>query len=308
MALHYPTQSGPGGSVGRVIYLVSMPDGTLQRSYGKVFDQVRRVRPAPSDLPRVLVDLACNLAGLMPRRAGTRDRLWNRTADPQPPGSGLARHGGRAGRSAGGARPAAASRHGELELVNARLEDAASPTSISGLSSRPPRSIGSIPMWAGSGRRRARARREPRSPVLRTGRSAQRRRPAGTLSAMTAIAPEIASDLAAYRDLATTLTGVASPARTSRRCGLGWGAMRSRASTRPICSMTRRSPQCRRCWSTPPTNSMLCLARCRSGHDSRLSNAKRWRARIGPCAEQLGRPIRSSIVACLVTARLGDSK
>src|SRR5277367_6996071 len=54
------------GPVGHMTYLVGVPDGTLQRSYGgKVFNQVaaeyNRHRPT---YPEQLVDLACLLAGL----------------------------------------------------------------------------------------------------------------------------------------------------------------------------------------------------------------------------------------------------
>ncbi len=60
----------PERSVGRATYLVSVPDGTLQRSYGKVFDQVAaeydRYRPS---YPEQLIDLACQVAGLEPGAA-----------------------------------------------------------------------------------------------------------------------------------------------------------------------------------------------------------------------------------------------
>jgi SAM-dependent methyltransferase len=84
-------------------------------------------------------------------------------------------------------------------------------------------------------------------------------------AAMTTVAPEFAADWPTTATSPAPSPALRPGARTSRRCGRGWGAMRSRAGMRQTCSMTRRSSQCRRSWSTPLTSSTLCSAPCRSG-------------------------------------------
>src|SRR5271154_3283318 len=105
-----------------------MPDGTLQRSYGKVFDQVAaqydRHRPT---YPEQLIDLACSLAGL---RRG--DRVLEIGCGTGQLTRSLLLRNLRVTAIEPGAQLAALAEQrlqgtGQLELVNARLEDARLP-------------------------------------------------------------------------------------------------------------------------------------------------------------------------------------
>ena len=93
-----------------------------------------------------------------------------------------------------------------------------------------------------------------------------------------------------------------SGAATCRTYGRGWWATSSRGGMPQTCLTTRRSPRCRRSWSTRPTRSTLCSARCRSGRGSHPAARRSVRREPGS-PPRLGRPICSSTVACLVTAR-----
>ena len=104
-----------------------MPPQPAARSYGRVFDEVAEDydshRPT---YPDALVDRACE-ARHPPRRRGARDRLRHGTAHTQP---AVPRAAGD-GRGAGTAADRAGSRSvhgvGDVQFVNARLEDAALP-------------------------------------------------------------------------------------------------------------------------------------------------------------------------------------
>jgi SAM-dependent methyltransferase len=73
-----------------------------------------------------------------------------------------------------------------------------------------------------------------------------------------------------------------SGAAMCRRYGRGWGAMSSRGGMPQTCLTIRRSPRCRRSWSTRPTRSTLCSERCRSGRGSHAGSATLCAPRITP--------------------------
>jgi len=297
--------------VGRITYLVSVPDGTLQRSYGKVFNQVAaeydRHRPT---YPEQLVDLACLLAGIergdqvLEIGCGTGQLTHDLLArglrvTAIEPGAQLA---GLAQRRLGGT--------GELELVDVRFEDA-----------RPPhehfRAVFSASAihWV--------------DPDVGWQRAADALVPGGTLSliqyfglyeprsgddqqallsAMTAIAPEIAASWPHYRDLETILAGV-----RERRENISevWAWLGGYEVAREYAAHLFDDAQI----AVAPT-----LMEHTAAEVNALLGTMSFWSRLSPeqsaamesanraLHEQLGRPIRSSIVACLVTARRGDSR
>ena len=298
-------------SVSRVTYLVSVPDGTLQRSYGKVFNQVAaeydRHRPT---YPEQLIDLACQVAGLerghqvLEIGCGTGQLTRNLLArglhvTAIEPGAQLA---GLAKQRLQGL--------GELELVNARFEDARLPHEHF----RAVFSASAI-HWV--------------DPDVGWQRAADALLPGGTLalvqyfglheprstddqqallSAMTAIAPGIAASWPHYRDLETTLAGV-----RERRENISeiWAWLGGYEVAREYAAHLFHDAQI----SLAPTlmehtaaelgallGTMSFWSRLSPEQREAMGNANRT------LHEQLGRPIRSSIVACLVTARRGDSR
>jgi len=289
---------------------VSVPNGTLQRSYGKVFNQVApeydRHRPT---YPEQLVDLACRIAGLergdrvLEIGCGTGQLTHSLLArglrvTAIEPGAQLA---GLAQQRLGGT--------GELELVNARFEDA-----------RPPhehfRAVFSASAihWV--------------DPDVGWQRAADALLPGGTLaliqyfgaheprsaddqqallSAMTAIAPAVAASWPRYRDLETTLAGV-----HERRENVSevWAWLGGYAVAREYAAHLFDDAQ----MAVAPTLMEHTAAELNAllgtmSFWSRLSPEQReaMESANRSLHEQLGRQIRSSIVACLVTARRGGS-
>jgi len=285
---------------------VSVPDGILQRSYGKVFDQVAaeydRHRPT---YPEQLVDLACELAGL---ELGDRV-LEIGCGTGQLTGSLLAR-GVRVTAIEPGAQLAGLAQQrlqsaGELELVNARLEDARLPHEHF----RAVFSASAI-HWV--------------DPDVGWQRAADALAPDGTLaliqyfglhepgsaddqeavlSAMTAIAPEIARSWPRHRELESILAGV-----RERRENISevWAWLGDYELGRKYATDLFDDVQI----AAAPTR----MEHTAVGLNALLGTMSFW-SRLSPeqreametanqtLCEQLGRPIRSSIVACLVTAR-----
>jgi SAM-dependent methyltransferase len=297
-------------SVGRLAYLVSVPDGTLQRSYGKVFNQVAaeydRRRPT---YPERLIDLACLLAGLergdqvLEIGCGTGQLTCSLLArglrvTAIEPGAQLA---GLAQQRLGGT--------GELELVDARFEDARLPREHF----RAVFSASAI-HWVDPdvGWRRAADALVPDGTLaliqyfgLHEPRSADDQQ--ALLSAMTAIAPEIAASWPHYRDLETTLGGVRERCENISEV---WAWLGGYEVAREYAAHLFDDAQI----AVAPT-----LMEHTAAELSALLGTMSFWSRLSPeqreamesanqaLHEQLGRPIRSSIVACLVTARRGDS-
>jgi SAM-dependent methyltransferase len=299
------------GSVGRAPYGVRVPDGTLQRSYGKVFDQVAteydRHRPT---YPEELVDLACEIAGLAPGAevleigCGTGQLTRSLLArglrvtaiEPGPQLAGLAQR-----RLAGGE---------ELEIVNARFEDAHLPHEHF----RAVFSASAI-HWVDPdvGWRRAADALVPDGTLaliqyfgLQEPRSADDQR--ALLSAITAIAPEIAESWPRYRDLETTLAGARERRENISEVWAWLGSHElARAYTADLFGEARIA-------ATPTlvehTAAELNALLGTMSFWSRLSPVQRGAVERANRAlhERLARAIRSSAVACLVTARRADSR
>ncbi len=288
-----------------------VPDRTLQRSYGKVFNQVAveydRHRPT---YPEQLIDLACQAAGLergdqvLEIGCGTGQLTHSLLArglrvTAIEPGDRLARL---AQQRLGGT--------GELELVNARFEDARLPHEHF----RAVFSASAI-HWVDPdvGWQRAADALVPDGTLaliqyfgLHEPRSADDQQ--ALLSAMTAIAPEIATSWPHYRDLETTLAGV-----RERRENISevWAWLGNYEVTREYAAHLFEDAQI----ATAPR----LMEHTATELDALLGTMSFW-SRLSPeqreaieranrtLQEQLGRPIRSSIVTCLVTARRGNSR
>ena len=295
-----------GSSVGRVTYLVGVSVGTLQRSYGKVFNQVAgeydRHRPT---YPEQLIDLACQTASL---KHG--DRVLEIGCGTGQLTRSLLDRGLRVTAVEPGDRLAGLARQrlqgtGELELVNTRFEDAQLPHEHF----RAVFSASAI-HWI--------------DPNVGWQRVADALVPGGTLaliqyfglheprsvddqqallSAMTAIAPEIAASWPRYRDLETTLAGV------RERCeniSEAWAWLGSYEVAREYAAHLFDDAQI----AAAPTLKEHTAAELNAllgtmSFWSRLSPEQRETMERANRAlqEQLGRPIRASIVTCLVTAR-----
>jgi ubiquinone/menaquinone biosynthesis C-methylase UbiE len=298
-------------SVGRAAYLVSVPDGTLQRSYGKIFDQVAaeydRRRPT---YPEQLIDRVCQLAGL--ERGDAVLEIGCGTGQLT---RGLLARGLRVTAIEPGAQLAALAQQrlqgtGELEIVNARLEDASLPHEHF----RAVFSASAI-HWV--------------DPDVGWRRMAQALVPAGTLaliqyfglqesrsaedqqalsSAMTEVAPEMVEGWPRYRELQDTLAGV-----RERRGNISevWAWLGDYELARAYVAELFDDAQI----AAEPTlvehtaselnallGTMSFWARLSPGQREAIESANR------SLYERLGRPIRSSILACLVTARCGGSR
>lgn len=288
---------------------MSVPGGTLQRNYGKAFDRVAaeydRHRPT---YPQELVDRACEVAGLehgdevLEIGCGTgqltRDLLARglrvMAVEPGPQLATLARQ-----RLQGA---------GELELVNARLEDAPLPHArLDAVFSA------SAIHWVDPdvGWQRAADALAPGGTLaliqyfgLREPRSADDQR--ALSSTIGAIAPEIAADWPGYRDLQTTLAGV-----RERRENISdvWAWLGDYDVARPYAAGLFGEAQI----AAAPT-----LVEHTAAELNALLGTMSFWSRLTPeqrdaiesanrsLHERLGRPIRSSTVACLVTARRRD--
>jgi len=283
-----------------------VPDGTLQRSYGKVFDRVAgeydRHRPT---YPEQLIDLACRLAGL--ERGDEVLEIGCGTG--QLTRSLLAR-GLRVTAIEPGAKLAGLARRrlqgtGELELVNARLEDAPLPHARF----RAVFSASAI-HWVDPdvGWQRAADALVPGGTLaliqyfgVDEPRSAEDQR--ALLSAMTAIAPEIAASWPRYRQLEATLAGV-----RERRGNISevWAWLGGHELAREYAAQLFDDAQI----AASPT-----LTEHTAAELSALLGTMSFWSRLSPeqreamesanrsLYQQLGRSIRASVVACLVTAR-----
>ncbi len=290
---------------------MSVPDGTLQRSYGKVFNQVAaeydRYR---STYPEQLIDLACQVAGLE-----RGDQVLEIGCGTGQLTRSLLARGLRVTAIEPGAQLAGLAKQrlqgtGELKLVNARFEDA-------GLPHEHFRAVFSASAihWVDPdvGWQRAADALAPGGTLaliqyfgLHEPRSAHDQQ--ALLSAMTAIAPEIAASWPHYRDLETTLTGV-----RERRENISevWAWLGRYEVAREYAAHLFDDAQI----AAAPT-----LMEHTAAELGALLGTMSFWARLSPeqreamesanrtLHEQLGRPIRSSIVVCLVTARHGDSR
>jgi SAM-dependent methyltransferase len=295
-------------SVGDVTYLGGVSDGTLQRSYGKVFNQVAaeydRHRPT---YPEQLIDLACLLAGL--ERGEEVLEIGCGTGQLT---RGLLARGLRVTAIEPGARLAGLAQQrlggtGELELVNARFEDARLPREHF----RAVFSASAI-HWVDPdvGWQHVADAIVPGGTLalvqyfgLRDPRSADDQQ--ALLGAVTAIAPEIAASWPHYRDLETTLAGV-----RERRENISevWAWLGGYEVAREYTAHLFEDAQI----AVAPT-----LMEHTAAELGALLGTMSFWSRLSPeqreamesanrtLHEQLGRPIRSSIVACLVTARRG---
>ncbi len=290
---------------------MGVPDGILQRSYGKVFNQVAdeydRHRPT---YPEQLVDRACRLAGLEPG-----DQVLEIGCGTGQLTRSLLARGLRVTAIEPGAQLAGLAQQrlrgmGELEFVNARFEDSRLPHEHF----RAVFSASAI-HWVDPdvGWRRAADALVPDGTLaliqyfgLHESRSADDQQ--ALLSAMSAIAPEIASSWPHYRDLETTLAGV-----RERRENISeaWAWLGSYKMAREYAAHLFDDAQiAAEPMQMEHTAAELDALLGTMSFWSRLSLEQREAMEGANRAlyEQLGRPIRSSIVTCLVTARRGNSR
>ena len=290
---------------------MSVPDGTLQRSYGKVFNQVAtaydRHRPT---YPEQLIDLAYQVAGLE-----RGDQVLEIGCGTGQLTRSLLARGLRVTAIEPGAQLAGLAQQrlqgtGELELVNARFEDARLPHEHF-------RAVfsASAVHWVDPdvGWQRAANALVPGGTLaliqyfgLHEPRSADDQQ--ALLSAMTAIAPEIAASWPRYRDLETTFAGVHERRENISEVWAwlgGYEVAREYAAhlfdDAQIAATATLMEQ-----TATELNALLGTmsfwSRLSPEQREGIENANRT------LHEQLGRPIRSSIVACLITARRGDSR
>lgn len=283
-----------------------MPDDTLQRSRSKFFDRVAveydRHRPT---YPEQLIDLACEAAELR----GGEEVLEIGCGTGQLTGSLLAR-GLRVTAVEPGAQLAALARRlpagmGRLEVLNARLEDARLPHARF-------RAVfsGSAIHWVDPdvGWRRAADALVPGGTLaliqyfgLQEPRSDADQR--ALLSAMSAVAPEVAADWPRYRNLESSLAG----ARERREnISAVWSWLGDYDLAREYAVQLFEEAQI----AAAPA----LLEHTAAELGALLGTMSFW-ARLSPARrettesanrtlyEQLRRPIRSSVFACLVMAR-----
>jgi SAM-dependent methyltransferase len=290
---------------------VSVPDGTLLRSYGNVFNEVAaeydQHRPT---YPEQLIDLACQVAGLE-----RGDQVLEIGCGTGQLTRSLLARGLRVTAIEPGAQLAGLAQQrlqgtGELELVNARFEDARLPHEHF----RAVFSASAI-HWVDPdvGWQCAADALVPDGTLtliqhfgLHEPRSADDQQ--ALLNAMTAIAPEIAASWPHYRDLETTLAGVCE-----RRENISevWAWLGSYEVAREYAAHLFEDAQI----AAAPT----LMEHTAAELNALLGTMSFW-SRLSPeqrevtesanrtLYEQLERPIRSSIVACLVTAPRGDSR
>jgi SAM-dependent methyltransferase len=283
-----------------------MPDGTLERSYGKVFDQVAeeydRHRPT---YPDVLLDHVCEVAAL-----GAGDRVLEIGCGTGQLTRGLLARGLRVSALEPGERLIALARQnlgdiGDVEFVNARLEDALLPPECF-------RAVfsASAMHWI--------------DPDIGWRKAAEALVPGGTLAlvqyvglnepcsvddqrallgSMAMIAPELAATWPTYRELETILAGV-----HERRGNISdvWAWLGSYAVARDYAARLFDDAQI-------ATVSRL-IEHTADELSALLGTMSLW-SKLFPAQrqaiehenrtlyERLSRPIRSSILACAVTAR-----
>ncbi|HEX3911006.1 MAG TPA: class I SAM-dependent methyltransferase [Solirubrobacteraceae bacterium] len=283
-----------------------MPHGTLQRSYGTVFDRVAasydRHRPS---YPEELIDRACEAAGLT---AGD-EVLEIGCATGQLTRSLLAR-GLRVTAIEPGERLVGLARQnlagtGDVRFLNTRLEDA-----------RLPRERFSAVLCASAihwvdpdvGWRRAAEALVPDGTLalvqhfgVNDRHSAEDQR--ALLGAMAAVAPEIAADWPSYRDLQTTLAGVHERRENISEVWAwlgGYDIARAHAADLFDEVQIAAAPT-----SVEHTAEELNSVLGTMSFWARLSPTQRAALQSENRAlhERIGRPIRSSTLACLVTAR-----
>jgi SAM-dependent methyltransferase len=299
------------GDVGCATYLVSVPDATSQRSYGKVFNQVAaeydRRRPT---YPEQLIDLACETAGLERGAAVLEIGCGTGQLTRSLLARGLHVTAIEPGAQLAGLAQQRLSGTGELELVNARFEDALLPHEHF----RAVFSASAI-HWVDPdvGWQRAADALVPGGTLalvqhfgLDEPRSADDQQ--ALLSAMTAIAPELAASWPRYRDLETTLAGV-----RERRENISevWAWLGGTDLAREYAAGLFDDAQI----AAEPvlvehTATELNALLATMSFWSRLSSEQRAAVERAhrTLHEQLGRPLRSSIIACLVAARRGDRR
>lgn len=288
-----------------------VPDGRLQIRYGKVFDEVAveydRHRPT---YPERLVDLAFQVAGL---EAGDHV-LEIGCGTGQLTGSLLARSLRVTAIEPGAQLAALAQRRlggmGKLELVNARFEDAPLPHGHF----RAVFSASAI-HWVDPdvGWQRVADALVPNGTFaliqyfgLHEPRSADDQQ--ALLSVITAIAPEVGARWPRYRDLETTLAGVRERCENISEAWAwlgGYDIARKYPARLFEDAQIAAEPALMEHTATE-LSAMLGTMSFWSG----LSPEQREAAEDAnrDLHEKLGRPIRSSIVACLITARRADSR
>jgi len=287
-------------------YIAAMPDGTLQRSYGKVFDQVAdeydRHRPT---YPDALVDHACEVAALS---AG--DRVLEIGCGTGQLTRNLLERGLRVSAIEPGDRLIALARQnlgdiGEVEFVNARLEDTPLPRAHF-------RAVfsASAMHWIDPdlGWQKAADALAPGGTLalvqyfgLNEPRSADDQQ--ALLSAIAKIAPELAANWPSYRDIETILAGI-----HERRGNVSevWAWLGSYEVARDYAARLFDDAQIA---AVPKpiehTADELGALLGTMSFWSRLSPEQREAVKHEnrTLYERLGRPIRSSILACAVTAR-----
>jgi SAM-dependent methyltransferase len=289
-----------------------MPDElTPERRHGMAFDQAAaeydRRRPG---YPDHLIDRACEISGLVPgspvleigcgtgqlTRSLLARGLRVTAVEPGARLANLAREGLRGA--------------GDLELVNSRFEDAELPRGHFRAAF-----AASSMHWVdpGAGWQRAAHALAPGGTLaliqyfgLDAPHGADDQR--ALLSALFDIAPEIAGSWPRYRDLETTLAGVRERSLNISEVW-SWlgGCDLARDHAGDLFEDTRivAQPQV-----VEQTAAEVCALLGTMSFWSRLSPAQRSAVEdaIHALHEELGRPFRASIVACLVTARLANPR
>lgn len=286
-----------------------MPDGTLERSYAKVFDQIAEAydRHRPT-YPEALLDHTCEVAGL-----GVGDRVLEIGCGTGQLTRALVARGLRMSAIEPGARLIALARQsigdsGDVELVNARLEDAPVPRERY-------RAVfsASAMHWIDPdlGWRKAAAALAPGGTLaliqyfgLDEPRSAGDQQ--ALLSAIAKVAPELAASWPSNRRLEAILAGV-----HERRGNVsevwawlgGHEVSREHAAGLFEGAQTAAVPRL-----MEHTADELGALLGTMSFWSRLSWEQREAVEHESRAlyERLGRPIRSSVLACAVTARRAD--
>jgi SAM-dependent methyltransferase len=292
--------------VRRSTYIAAMPDGTLERSYGKVFDKVAqqydRHRPT---YPDALLDQVCEVAAL-----GAGDRVLEIGCGTGQLTSNLLARGLRVSAIEPGGRLIALARQnlgdaGDVEFVNARLEDAPLPRErFHAVFSA------SAMHWIDPdlGWQKAAEALVPGGTLalvqyfgLNEPRSADDQQ--ALLSAIAKISPELAASWPSYRELDAILAGV-----HERRGNVSdvWAWLGSYEVARDYAARLFDDAQIAAVprlieHTADELNALLGTMSFWSKLSPEQREAVGHEGRT--LYERLGRPIRSSIVACAVMAR-----